>query len=370
MKRLTFSKDISVGTWILFGAALLCIPLKIATLLSTAFADFFNRYISSIFRAIFAHITSIFPFSVAELLLLVLLPIAVLFLAYTFTVSVHRGKLRKQTLRVLSVLAFLLASFFLNFGAAYDCTPVADKMELEITTPDTDNLYLASAYTLIHLGDLEDEIAYKPSGQSDLPYSFSEMVDKLNAAYDKLYEQYDFLSPLHTGVKRIALSKPMTYTHLSGVYTPFTGEANVNINYPDYIIAFTTAHEMAHQRGIGPEDEANFIAYLACMHSDDPYLQYAGHANMLEYLSAALRKADPESWQNRLYRFYPEGLLREYAAYSAMFAPYTDNIASDVSDAVNDTYLKANGEAAGTESYDLVTELAVAYILQLEEVPN
>jgi len=356
--------------WILLGTAVLCIPLKIATMLSAPFADFFNRNISGIFRAVFAHIASFFPFSVAELLLLVMVPIAILFLAYSFTVSAKKGTLTKQLMRVICVLAFLISSFMLNFGAAYDGAPLQDKLGLEVSTPDKDELYLTSAYTLIKLGDLEKEIAYKPSGQSDLPYSFKELTDKLNASYDKLYAQYDFLSPLHTGVKRIALSKPMTYTHLSGVYTPFTGEANVNINYPDYIIAFTAAHEMAHQRGIGPEDEANFIAYLACVNSDDPYLQYAGHANMLEYLSGALQQADPDAWRERLYRFYPDGLVGEYTAYAAMFRPYSDNVASDISDAVNDTYLKAQGQTAGTASYGLVTDLAVAYILNLEEVPK
>lgn len=366
-----YKKNISIPMRILFGIALLCIPLKIATALSAPFADFFNRYVSGIFRALFAHISSILPFSLAETLVLISIPAAILFLAYTFKVSAKKdGGLRKQILRLLCVIAFLFSTFVLNFGAGYDTTPLEDKMGLEVTEPTTDNLYLASAYTLIHLGNLTDDISYKKSGPSEMPYTFGEMTDKLNAAYDTLYEQYDFLSPLHTGVKRIAMSKPLTYTHLSGFYTCFTGEANVNTNYPDYILAFTTAHEMAHQRGIAPEDEANFIAYLACVAADDPYLQYAGHANMMEYLGNAMYDADPEGYRSRLLTFYPDELRREYAAYSAMFKPYEDNIASDVSGAVNDTYLKAQGQTEGTKSYGLVTDLAVAYIINLEEVPK
>lgn len=356
--------------WILFGTAILCIPIKIASVLSTGFADFFNRYVSSIFRALFAHITSILPFSLAETLILAAIPASVIFLLYSAKVSAKKGRMAKQFLRLFAVLAFLLSSFVLNFGAGYDTTPLEDKIGLEVTEPTVDDLYLASAYTLISLGDIEDEIAYKKSGQSDMPYSFGELTDKLNDAYDTLYTEYAFLSPLHMGVKRLAMSKPLTYTHLSGFYTCFTGEANVNINYPDYIIAFTTAHEMAHQRGVAREDEANFIAYLACTASDDVYLNYAGHANMMDYLASAMYKADPDGWRDRLYRFYPDGLKREYAAYAAMFERYQDNIASEVSDAVNDTYLKAQGEEAGTASYGLVTDLAVAYIKQLDGVPN
>lgn len=363
-------KNITLPMWILYGTALVCLPILIAGKLSTAFADVFNRYVSGVFRAIFAHVSSLLPFSIAETLLLAAIPAAVIFLLYSAKVSAKKGRMAKQFFRLFAVLAFLFSAFVLNFGTGYDTTPLAEQLDLARETPSKDDLYLASAYTLISLGDLEGDIAYKESGQSDMPYSFSELCDRLNEAYDTLYERYGFLSPLHTGVKRLAISKPMTYTHLSGFYACYTGEANVNINYPDYIIAFTTAHEMAHQRGIAREDEANFIAYLACTVSEDAYLRYAGHANMMDYLAAAMVKADPDAWRERLYRFYPEGLIREYAAYAEMFKPYRDNVASTVSNAVNDTYLKAQGQTAGTESYGLVTDLAVAYILGLEEVPS
>lgn len=363
-------KNISVPMWILYGTALLCIPILIASRLSVPFADFFNRYISSVFRAAFAHIASLLPFSLAETVILAAIPTAAVFLVYTCKVSLQKGKAAKQFLRLLCVIAFLFSSFVLNFGAGYNTTPLAERLDLTAEAPTKDDLLLASAYTLISIGDIEKEIAYKESGQSDMPYGFGELCDKLNDAYDTLYARYDFLSPLHTGVKRIALSKPMTYTHISGVYTCFTGEANVNINYPDYVIAFTVAHEMAHQRGIAREDEANFVAYLACTASEDTYLRYAGHANMMDYLAAAMIKTDAETWREHLFRFYPDGLVREYAAYAEMFKPYRENVASTVSDAVNDTYLKVQGQTAGTESYGLVTDLAVAYIVNLEEVPK
>ena len=36
----------------------------------------------------------------------------------------------------------------------------------------------------------------------------------------------------------------------------------MNVDYNDYNLVFTCAHEMAHQRGLSKEDEANFIAFL------------------------------------------------------------------------------------------------------------
>ncbi len=359
-------KNIPISTLVIFCLGVLCGILKLAAVLSTPFADFYNRHIASVFRAGLAHLTSLLPFSLAETVVLCAIPLAILFLVWCIVVAAKKNTLTRQIFRLLGVLVLLLSMFVLTFGIAYDTTPLEDKMELTVTEPTADELYVSCAKTLIEILKAEKVITRSGNGAAPMPYSFDEMVDKLNTAYDTLYEQYDFLSPLHTKVKRIALSRPMTYTHLSGMYTFWSGEANVNVNYPDYVIVYTTAHEMAHQRGIGPEDEANFIAYLACITSEDPYIRYCGQANMLEYLAAALYEADAERYQKELLPFYSEGLLAEYAAYAELFAPYRDSAASEVSGAVNDAYLKAQGQTEGTKSYGLVVDLAVAYLKNFE----
>ena len=355
-------KNIPIGARVIFAVGVLCGILKLIAVFSTPFADFFNRHIASVFRAIAAHITAVLPFSLAETMILCAVPFAILYFVWCIVVAAKRDTLTRQIFRLLAVIVALASSFVLTFGIAYDTTPLEGKMELEVTDPSAEDLYRAAADTLIELNRLERSITRGENGAAPMPYSFDDMVEKLNDAYDTLYGQYAFLSPLRTKVKRIALSKPMTYTHISGVYTFWSGEANVNINYPDYIIVYTTAHEMAHQRGIAPEDEANFVAFLVCAASDDPYIRYCGYANLLEYLTSALYEADPEMYTEQLLPFYNDGLRREYAAYAAMFEPYRDNVASDVSGAVNDAYLKAQGQTAGTKSYGLVVDLAVAYL--------
>jgi hypothetical protein len=158
----------------------------------------------------------------------------------------------------------------------------------------------------------------------------------------------------------------MTYTHISGVYTFITGETNLNINYPDYVVAYSGAHELAHQRGIAREDEANFVAYLACASSDDDYLRYSGYLSLYRYVASALSAADRE-----LYIETASGLdsrvTAEMAAYSAFFDKYRENTVADVSDKMNDTYLTAQG-TAGSRSYGMVVDLAVAYFAENESV--
>ncbi|MBQ5354550.1 MAG: DUF3810 family protein, partial [Clostridia bacterium] len=120
------------------------------------------------------------------------------------------------------------------------------------------------------------------------PYSHKETVRLCLDSYASLTDRWDFLSKLDAPVKELVSSPLMTYTHISGMYTFFTGEANLNTNYPYFVNVYTTAHEMAHQRGIARENEANFMAFLVCINSPDPYMKYAGYLNFYEYLISAL----------------------------------------------------------------------------------
>ena len=152
----------------------------------------------------------------------------------------------------------------------------------------------------------------------------------------------------------------MPYTRISGFYTFFSGEANISTAYPDFTLPFTMAHEMAHQRGIAKEDEANFVAFLVCMESDDSYIKYSGYTEILNYLSDSLYEADKELyWQASSH--FPSVYKKEYSAYVSFVRGSDNEKVSNVTDTINNTMLQSQGQTAGSESYGLVSELAGAY---------
>jgi hypothetical protein len=204
-----------------------------------------------------------------------------------------------------------------------------------------------------------DEITFRYQDSSVMPYSYSEMSRKLMAAYDRVCEEYPFIQRLDSRVKPITCSEGMTYTHISGVYTMFTGEANLNVNYPDYVLPYTAAHELAHQRGIAREDEANFVAFLVCIGSDDPYIRYSGYLNVYEYVANALWKADKELYYKAVAHLNSE-VKAEMTAYNRFYDKYKESTVSQVSGTINNSYLQSQG-TPGTKSYGMVVDLAVAY---------
>lgn len=195
-----------------------------------------------------------------------------------------------------------------------------------------------------------------------MTFSYAQMNEKLNDSYRKLCERYPSFQNLYTNTKPVMLSEPWTYTHISGMYTFFTGEANVNTNYPDFIMISSAAHEMAHQRGIGKEDEANFVAFLVCSLSDDPYIRYSGYADVLNDVMSKLSSANADLYK-KAREYMPQEVKNEFTAYSVFFDKYRENVAATVSTTVNNAYITSHNQPQGVKSYGLVVDLVAAYML-------
>ena len=345
---------------IIYALAALCAILYICFICFPEFSDIFNRYVSPFVRGFLATLTGWIPFSLAEFLLL-MVPFIVIAIV-VFGLKRYSSSWRDVlifSLTILSVAAYVFSTFTLGFVPAYRGSRLDKKLGLDKQPVSADELRDTTYAVLEELTAIESEIGFKSDGFSVMPYSYEELNDKLMDAYDVACEKYDFIPKLHSRVKRVMLSEPMTYTHISGVYTFFTGEANINTNFPDYTLPYTAAHELAHQRGIAREDEANFVAFLVCKDSDDVYIRYSAYLNMYEYLRNALYAANPDYYTETYYSV-PVNCRKEMTAYSKFFDKYRENVIEEVSETVNDTFLTING-TEGTRSYGMVVDLAVAY---------
>ena len=127
---------------------------------------------------------------------------------------------------------------------------------------------------------------------------------------------------------------------------------------PFFVVPWTMAHELAHQCGFMREDEANFIAYLACKESDDALMRYSGYLLAYDNAVSALRKVDPEA-ASAIGSGLSAAVRRDLAQRAEHWAQYEGPV-QDVSNAANDTYLKANNQADGMRSYGRMVDLLLA----------
>ena len=349
----------TVSLWT-FVLTLLCAVIHIVAKNNRAFADFMNFNVNHVFRSLLAHLTGWIPFSLAEGLLLSIPVIAIVLLYVGFRVARKSWRhVSRYVFGLLSIVCYFYISFVLTYGIGYATTPVEDVLEIERRDVSAAELQNTAIVLAQEINDLVSDIDFAFEGASHMPYSYNEMSAKLCEAYESFCEKYPHVNTFSSRIKPITLSEPLTYTHLSGIYSYMTGEANLNVNYPDFILPYTSAHEMAHQRGFAREDEANFVAFLVCMESDDPYVRYSALMEVYSYVMNALYQASPS-----MYTYVQSGLdiraICEKTVYSLFFDQYRESVAATTTDKINNAYLQLQG-TAGTKSYGMVVDLVVAY---------
>jgi len=145
----------------------------------------------------------------------------------------------------------------------------------------------------------------------------------------------------------------------SGVYFPWTGECNIDSGLHPVQIPFTLAHEFCHGYGFTDEGTCNFLAYLACIHSDIPMVQYSGYLGYWRYLASSYRRMDNENYKT-YFDEIPKGVLNDVIAIDKEIDKYPD-IFPDFRDAFYDTYLKTQGISEGMKNYSRIVMLAKAW---------
>ncbi|GIV31458.1 MAG: hypothetical protein KatS3mg029_0809 [Saprospiraceae bacterium] len=151
----------------------------------------------------------------------------------------------------------------------------------------------------------------------------------------------------------------------AGVYIPFVGEGHVDPGLHDLQLPFVMVHEMGHGYGFGGEGTCNFLAWLTCRRSTDPFLRYVGALYYWRYVAADYHLADPLCFEE-LAAALPEGIHRDLEAIRQAIDRYPD-ILPAVRDAAYTAYLHAQGISDGLKNYDRVIMLVHAWRKQSGE---
>ena len=345
--------------------------------LSSTFCDFYLDNMFWLSATTYGRITGLFPFSLGEWLIVA----GILLVVVVLISSVVLIFLRKKTAYVKYVkklYKFFLAVFLvvvlimtLNCSLLYGGSKMSlsgDEKKQEYTVDELENLrnmIVEKCNELAYQIERDEEGNAIYSGASKEPGE--QMLEEAKASMRNLEEGFSRLRGFYPDAKPIYSSVFMTQTFTSGVYFPFSMEANYNdmmyvVNYPSVI-----CHEYSHLKGYLFEDEANFIAYLACINSDDIFFQYSGYQGVLGYVDNSYYDSVSEEryleqvrvdllvWEDYIF-LTPENweVVEEESILD------TEKV-DEVSDAMTDETLKFFGVEEGIVSYDRVTELLLEY---------
>lgn len=266
--------------------------------------------------------------------------------------------LKNFGLNILAVLGVIYFSFQLLWGFNYQRLSLDKIFELNIQESSSTEVVDICKTLIKNSNALRENLNEDENGVMELPYNTSYMLKTAYLGYDKASLKYPKLRGNYGTPKSLLLSIPMCYTGITGFYFPFTSEASVNTADPDSSLPFTVSHEMAHQRGYAKEDEANYIAYIACINHPDINFKYSGTLSALSYSFDALKENDSQKF-NELLLTCSSSVLNDLNYYKSFWKGYSGTIET-IGDTINDTYLKSQNQESGTKSYGAMVDLLIA----------
>ncbi len=352
----------------------LLLILNITARCSRAFSDWYVTTVFPFFSSVWARLTGLFPFSVGELLITLAVIVGVpALLAFPFLVGFvknHRGLiLRIYGHSIGWILTWVFTVLTLHFFILYQCTPFGEKYYPDAPQQYSQEEFRTVALHMIHEANaLAEQVERDENGFFIL--SDTDVQEEAKKAMQQLGERYPQYAGYYPDAKGIYFSDVMTRQWILGIYYPFSMEANYNTNMCPVNLPNTLCHEFTHLKGNIFEDEAGFLAFMACMQSDSVDFRYSGYINALEYIfNAAVGLPCEEElyaslsvlvWED-MYRFVPEEYWEEHEDDIEIIP---DEVVEEVADVVMDTSLKINGIEDGALSYGRMVDLLLDYYLQ------
>ena len=300
------------------------------------------------------------PFSVAEGLY-VLAALGFLVFLVLGVRAVVRSRHRSGTVYALvlglgNAVLTVYVLFCLLWGANYYADSFTDKSGIDVRPVAVDDLERVTRQFAALVSEYAGDIPRAADGA--FVGDRAEILAYAPKIYENLYEEFPFLEMSDVPPKAMRFSRVMSAMGFTGFYFPFTGECNVNIDFPAATLPSTVAHELAHRRGIASEQECNFLAVLACLRCGDAAYRYAGALSGYIYLANALYSADAERWR-AVRETLDERVVADLRASGAYWAQFEGPV-DTVSNAVYDGFLKSYG-TIGVKSYGACVDLLVAY---------
>lgn len=368
MKQLNKRKFPHRRSWCGIGLCLVVtLALQAAARGSQVFSDWYAAYVYSFFVGTLGRLWSIFPFSVVELALY----LGALFLLFSVVClcvlvgqkKLHPGAALLTLLRGgLWIISSLLLSFTLLAGINYQRQSFADAEGLVVVQSSREELVALCELLLTEVNAAAEEIHLDENGRCA---EVDQMTVEAVKAMRGLEDAYDSLAGYYPRPKPVWISEILSVQQVTGVYSPFTVEANYNQDIPAYSLPYTVCHELSHLKGFMREEEANYIGWLACRESELPEFRYSGALVGFVYATNALYRYDRELYHDLLGRLCQTAIID--LTYNSQFWDQYEGVAAEVHEKVNDVYLKANSQADGVESYGRVVELMLAYFRQTAE---
>ncbi|WP_025143163.1 DUF3810 domain-containing protein [Pedobacter jeongneungensis] len=336
------TRPLSIRSFTLVGIAILVYLFGLfPTLVQKYYSTGFYPYISSAIR----FISSLFPFAIGDIIYVLLIG----FVLYKIVRFYKRRKsLKKQDriaipLQVLNFFLILYIIFKIVWGLNYSRPSISEELGIGNEKYNVKELVVLGNYFVNKTNALKLK-------QGKVPvYTVNELEFKSAAAYTLMTQKNKVFRYQNPCLKSVLNSWIISKIGIEGYYAPLSGEANMNMNLPDFVKPYVSCHEIGHQLGIAYEDEANLLGYLTASNSPDVNYQYSANYEMLRYILFEIRMKSPEDYKTLRAKLLPQ-ILADFKAEKEFWRKYNGDMFGYM-DAAFDRFLKLNNQKKGIDSY-------------------
>lgn len=324
------------------------------------YPHFVDRYYSrGFYRAvcfIFHPIFNLLPFSVGDV-------IYVLIIGYLVYACIRLIKLliKKQwraagifTLGLVIGIQVFSLCFYLFWGMNYYRPSAAERFNLPDSGYSTADLKSITAILIDSANSCRTRVT-----EADMHQDNKTIYATAVNAVLLLSSASDNFHTFKPQIKPSLLTPLMNYMGTSGYYNPFTTEAQMDYDLPAFIKPFVACHEMSHQMGFGPEDEANFGGFIAGTQSKDRLLRYSAYYVGVQEFMFALRRQDSLARKELRKNISPD-VLNDFKKERQFWLVYESKLGV-LSSIFYDDFLKANNQPQGLNTYNQMVRLVMGW---------
>ena len=337
----------------------LCFFIKVISYFPFLIERYYSRgaypYISSFYRSLFGWLPfsfgDIFYFATGAYFLYLIIRIIIL--------ACNRRLSKADILSKFKALGFTLAAIYIYFnlswGLNYNRPGIASQLNITPQIHNAQDLKNITGILLLKLNESRlkvntDKITFKP---------YPEVFGEAQQAYQAASVDLPFMNFKTTSVKRSMYGRMGNYLGFLGYYNPFTGEAQLNLTMPRFLIPYVVCHEMAHQLGYASESEASFVGYLAAVQSKDILFQYSTYFDFFQYANRELYYRDSAAAKSNYKQL--NSLVKSDMTEVRTYWKKSENSLEPIIKVFYDHYLKANNQTNGLKSYNEVIGWLIAY---------
>ncbi len=368
-RRFPLSIQLCVALGLILGAVL----IEVIAINSTSFSDWYRDNIYPIWVNTYGRFTSLFPFSFGEILIMIaVFGIPASLLAMIVLIIIRKGK-RKKTAKIFGYVYLWIVTFVVvvqvnNCFVLYRTTNFAQTNGISENEHTNEQLEALGNAIVVELNKAAEEVERDEKGCVVMNCDYDETAKK---AMRNLGKEFKNLDGYYVTPKPIICSFLMSQMNFTGIYFPFSMEANYNNDAYKAKLPCTICHELAHTRGYIQEDEASFIAVLACIRSDDANYRYAGYLTALTYVRNKIFDYADEDKKAEFDNNISDKVWVDIDANRAYWdsvkekedTVFNTQTVSKISSDFVDNNLKLNGIEDGSKSYGRMVDLMLNYFI-------